>query len=159
MFQLFTIVFIVGLVGGSFLPYLPLTIGLLLALAALGLTVLERHGRLTARHSALLFAGLLAGVLYWTFFIWAVTPDHVPVLNGKEPTTVTGTIVEPVRHAPDRAVMVLALSHLEERGSLRAIDGRLRLTWREPDLTVREGNRITVETRLKTPSGMMNPGG
>jgi hypothetical protein len=107
MLQSFTVIFIVGLFSGSFLPYLPLTIGLLLCLAALGLAVLERRGHLTTCHGTILFAGLLAGVLYWTTFIWAVTADHVPALNGKDPLTVIGTIVEPVRLHPTAPCLFL----------------------------------------------------
>ncbi|MGH7232230.1 MAG: DNA internalization-related competence protein ComEC/Rec2 [Nitrospiraceae bacterium] len=154
-----TAAFIVGLLCGAFLPYIPVTIGFLLAVAAVALSVPERLRRLSARRGIVLFGSLLTGVLYWTVFIWAVTATHVPPLNGTDAVRVIGTVVEPLRHARDRAVLVLALSHIEEAGGQRAVDGRLRLTWREPDITVRGGDRIAVVARLRAPSGMMNPGG
>ncbi len=114
---------------------------------------------MTTRHGLILYGSLLAGVLYWTVFLWAVTGSPLPGLDGREPVNIVGRVVEPVKYAPDRAVIVLGLSSVGEGGHETAIEGRLRLTWRNPDLTVHQGDQIAVVARLRPPSGMINPGG
>ncbi len=154
-----TVAFIVGLLCGSILPFLPVTIVIFLTLAAAGLTVLERRQRLTTRHGLIMYGSLLAGVLYWTVFLWAVTGRPLPGLDGRDPVRIVGRVVEPARYAPDRAVIVLGLSSVGEGSHETAIEGRLRLTWRNPDVTVHQGDQIAVVARLRPPSGMINPGG
>jgi competence protein ComEC len=150
--------FISGLLCGSFLPYFPITIIVLLACAACVLTVLEHRQRLTPRDGLLLFGTVLGGILYWTAFLWMVTENPPPNLLGKGAIKIVGTVVEPVRHAPDRAVMVLECLPMEEDGRT-VVTGRIRLTWRGPDAQVRQGDRVTFVARVRPPVGLINPGG
>ncbi|MEW6544167.1 MAG: DNA internalization-related competence protein ComEC/Rec2 [Nitrospirota bacterium] len=157
--------FLVGLVLGAFLPYLPLLILSLAILASGASTILERVGRLTVRLGVLLCASLAAGVLYWTVFAWATAGSPLAEVAGPDPVLVVGQVVEPVRYAPDRAIVVLDVRGLRKAGQGEAAGGgqqargRVRLTWREPDLTLKPGDSVSFTTRLRPPSGTVNPGG
>ena len=63
-----TVSFLLGLVLGSYLAFLPFVILLILAFAALVLLRLERAGRLTILRGCVAYGSLLAGLLYWTAF-------------------------------------------------------------------------------------------
>jgi competence protein ComEC len=151
--------FVTGLVLGSFTPYLPITIVLLLLLIVIPLTVFEITGRLTRARSLALYGGLLAGVLYWSLFAWISAGSPVARAAGSGPVRIVGRVVEPVRHFPSRLVMVLALSSLGEEATLRPAEGRVRVTWREPDRDLRQGDLVTLFGRVREPSGTLNAGG
>ncbi|MBM4125569.1 MAG: DUF4131 domain-containing protein, partial [Nitrospira sp.] len=154
-----TVAFLAGLLLGAFLPYVPLSILLILALAAVALTILEGKGRLTIRRGLTFYGGLIAGVLYWTLFIWMTSGAGLAELAGQGPVRVTGMVVEPVRVSPSHAVAVLAVSQVGEGPEARSIEGRLRLTWREADGDLKQGDRIAFVARLHPPTGTLNPGG
>lgn len=154
-----TVAFVTGLWLGSYTPYLPITVFLLLALAVISLTVLEVIGGLTAARSLALYGGLLAGVLYWSLFMWVAAGTPAVSQAGPGPVRIVGRVVEPVRHSPGRLVTVLALSSFGEGNTLRLAEGRLRVTWRAPDRDVRQGDLVELVARVREPSGTLNPGG
>lgn len=147
-----------GVVLGSFLVYFPLSILCCLILAAVGLTVGERHGTWTPLQGAALFGALLGGVLLWVAAGGGL-PSGLAALEDQGPVTVTGTVVEPPRHSPDRSVLVLQVTRVGEGTGSRAVPGRLRLTWREPDRGFLPGDAVGFTARVHPPSGTRNPGG
>lgn len=159
MFPLFTGAVLLGVALGSFLPYFPLSVLLLLILAASGLTFGERYGRLTAGQSVALYGALLGGVLLWTMSAREGTGSSLAALDGQGPVPVRGTVVEPPRHAPDRTVLVLDVIRAGDATGSRSSAGRLRVTWREPDRTFLPGDEISFTARVHPPSGTRNPGG
>lgn len=159
MFLLFTGTVLVGVVLGSYLPYVPLSILLLLILAAILVTVSERHGRLTAREGAVLYGGLLLGVVLWVVSTWNGAGSSLTDFDGQGPVAVEGTVIEPPVHAPNRMVLVLSVVQVGEGSGPRAVTGRLRLTWREPDRTFAPGDQVAFTARIHPPSGTRNPGG
>lgn len=154
-----TIALLFGLALGAHLPYLPLTILALLIVVALVLTLLERREVLAGRRSVLLYGSLLAGLLLWT--VAASSPSEAPLhlMAGPNPVTVVATIVEPVRHQPHRSVMIVAIEKVGLGSPAKPAEGLARLSWREPDRVFHRGDRITFTTRLRAPSGTLNPGG
>ena len=158
MFCWITVAFLLGLVLGSYLPFLPSVIFLILAFAALVLLRLEQAGRLTIQRGCLAYGSLLAGLLYWTAFA-AHPPSRLVEQAGRDPARIVGTVSEPVRHAPGRSVIILAVSQLGEEPHAGSVDGRLRLTWRNADRAVEQGDEVAVTARIRAPSGTLNPGG
>ena len=150
---------LLGVALGSYLIYLPLLVLLLLLLAAVGLTLGERHGHLTAGEGALLYGALLGGVLLWAASAWGGGAYSPAELEGHEPALVTGTVAGPPAHAPNRTVLVLDLPRGGEGAGASSIGGRLRLTWREPDRSFLPGDQVSVTARPHAPSGTKNPGG
>ena len=149
-----TAAFLLGLVYGSQIPFFPVVLSSLLVGAALGLNLFERAGVLDSRHALVLYAFLLAGILYWT----AVSPSppvHHPPLNRRDIllTEVVGRVVAPVQHAPGRQTVLVEA----EEGLLDP--RRVRLVWREPGSTLHQGDRISFRAKLHLPSGSLNPGG
>lgn len=144
---------------GSCLVYVPLLILSCLILAAVGLTLGERRGALTAGEGAALYGALLAGVLLWASAAWDRAGASLAALETEGPVPVRGTVVEPPKHAPNRTVLVLEVSRVGEQADSRAVGGRLRLTWREPDRNFLPGDEVGVTARLHAPSGTRNPGG
>jgi len=159
MFLASVIAFLLGLLLGSALPYVPLLgLGFLSATAGV-LLMLEWRRRLAARRASLLFAGILLGILYWT----ASARLHDASSSGLELETGSDRVIAmvdaPVRYGPGRAVLFLSLSAQGEESAMHPAAGRLRLTWRDPGLDLRQGDRIAFTARLHEPSGLMNPGG
>jgi competence protein ComEC len=147
--------FLFGLLLGSFVLYVPLLIVFVLMIAGGVLTYLEQRGTLSRRHGLLVYSSLLAGILYWSFFLWSTSDGPVALVATNDPLAYVGTICEPVRHGPNRAVIVLCVPAHDAS----EFHGRVRLTWRDPDQSLVQGETISVMTRLRAPSGMMNPGG
>jgi len=158
MFCWITVAFLLGLVLGSYLPFLPSVIFLILAFAALVPLRLEQAGRLTIQRGCLAYGSLLAGLLYWTAFA-AHPPSRLVEQAGRDPARIVGTVSEPVRHAPGRSVIILAVSQLGEEPHAGSVDGRLRLTWRNADRAVEQGDEVAVTARIRAPLGTLNPGG
>ncbi|HET8580074.1 MAG TPA: DNA internalization-related competence protein ComEC/Rec2 [Nitrospiraceae bacterium] len=154
-----TACFLAGLALGSYLPYVPTTVLFLLVIAGIILTSLERQQRLTPSHGMLLYGSLLAGLLYWTAFTWSSTDRNLLERAGHDPIRIVGTIVEPARHAPRRTVLVVSISRLGQGHDAQSVEGRLRLTWREPDRTFGQGDQVQLTTKIRAPSGTVNPGG
>ncbi len=153
-----TVAFLTGLVLGSYLPYIPLSILGVLVVAAVGLTWAGGGAREFSR-GLVLYAALLVGVLYWTFYTWAVHRSPLPDRVDLAPARVLGTVVEPVRYGLDRAVVIVEGTIRDPGGDLTRDAGRIRLTWREPDRAFARGDRIEFSARLHSPAGLLNPGG
>ncbi len=153
-----TVSFLLGLVLGSYLAFLPFVILLILAFAALVLLRLERAGRLTIQRGCVAYGSLLAGLLYWTAFA-THTPSRLVEQAGLDPVRIVGSVTEAVRHAQGRSVIMLAVSRLGDEPHARPVEGRLRLTWRNPDRAVEQGDQVAATARIRAPSGTLNPGG
>jgi competence protein ComEC len=159
MLALVTVAFLIGLLFGAYLPYLPCTILLFLILVALVLALLERHGHLSLRRSTVLFGGLLAGSMYWTLYI-AFDTDATPIGAGApESVRIIGTIVEPVRHAPGRMAVTLSVSDREVGSSTILSHEHIRVNWRQPDRVLFQGDLVELTVRVHPPTGTSNPGG
>ena len=159
MFLPLTAAFLSGLVLGSYLPYFPLsTVGVLLAAAAV-VTRFEAIKRLSSGQGLAVYAALLLGALYWTGFAWITGPEDGLSTLGREPVTLVGRIVEPVRHSTERAVMVVSVSKVTTAAGEHPLTGRVRVTWRHPDRDIGQGDTVTIDARIRPPTGVMNPGG
>ena len=77
MLPTLTIIFVLGLVLGSYLTYFPLSIAIVLLACTAGCVWLERQHRLTSQQSNVLLACLFGGCLYWT--LCAVSYTHLDV--------------------------------------------------------------------------------
>jgi len=148
-----------GVVLGSYLPFVPLLIVCILMLAAVLLALGERRVQLTIRQGSVLYGGLLAGILLWTASTWEGAGSPPVPFDGQGPVSVTGTVVEPPRHAPTRTVLVLSSLQIGDGAEPRAVAWKLRVTWREPDRTFSPGDQVRLAARLHLPSGTLNPGG
>jgi competence protein ComEC len=151
--------FLFGLLLGSFVPYIPLSIVLILIGTAGSLTYLEQRDILSRRRGFLVYASIVVGLLYWSFYASFTTHGPLSHVVSKDPVAFEGTICEPVRHGPNRAVVVLCVAESEHHAEVNESPGRLRLTWREPDQSLVQGETVSVKARIRAPSGMVNPGG
>lgn len=151
-----TLAFISGLFIGSRIAYFPLSVSFLLFLAACSSGLLERVNRLSSPQAIGLYGALLAGVIYWSLAVHL--PMHVPMVESPPDTMthVIGRIVAPVQQSQDRLVMIVTPDgSVGDLGVVRHV----RLTWRTPDRLFFQGDRIRFQTRLRPPSGSVNPGG
>lgn len=157
---LFSIVaFLLGLLSGSYLPFVPLTVVFILVLLAGVLTWCERKALLSRRSGLILYAGLVLGLGYWFLGDWNTDAAELTSYVGSGDVTLSGTVVTPVVHGRDRRTMVVAVQWVQKADTRQLVQGRLRLTWREPDADVFRGDTMTVRTRLRRPFGTRNPGG
>ncbi|MFO0707232.1 MAG: ComEC/Rec2 family competence protein [Nitrospira sp.] len=148
------VAFLLGLVAGSFLSYFPITLVLLLGLAAVGLAIGERTEQISPSVGLAWYGALCVGVIYWHL----VTPP-AKFEESKTNWIARGhiaRIVAPVQHAPHRMTLLVQLQSAEAD---RGWPIQLRLTWREPDHQVYEGELISFHAKLQAPSGSRNPRG
>ncbi len=149
-----TAAFFVGLLCGAQISFFPLSIMALLAGIAVGFSILERTGSLDSPSALLLYASLLAGVVYWCLTIPASElPKIFPPLDETVQTSVVGRVTAPVQHSVGRQTMVVQTdeSNSESR--------RIRLVWRDPGMTLHYGDHISFRGKLHRPRGSLNPGG
>jgi competence protein ComEC len=151
-----TLAFTCGLALGSLIPYFPLSGSILLVVTAIVLTILEKRQRVTGCWATAWLCCVLMGILYWAVVVH--TSPNVQFVEP-EPTLLesyTGRIIAPVQQMPDRSVMVVRRDGLiPDFGIPRVI----RLTWRVPERFLFQGDRIRFSTKLRSPSGALNPGG
>ena len=157
MLPTLTIIFVLGLVLGSYLTYFPLSIAIVLLACTAGCVWLERQHRLTSQQSNVLLACLFGGCLYWT--LCASFTPHVLLQDSPRalPVRLTGTIVEAVRHAPGRVTAMVQVTGSDD--PQLPIPFHLRLTWRDPDRDLHRGLQIRTRIHVHAPSGTLNPRG
>ena len=157
---LFSIIaFVFGLFFGSYLPFIPLTVVFILVVVAGVLTWYERKSPSFRRRGLILYVGLVLGLGYWFLGDWNTDAAELTAYVGSGDVMLSGTVVTPVVHGRHRRTMVVAVQWVQKADTRRLVQGRLRLTWREPETDVFQGDTITVRTRLRRPFGTRNPGG
>lgn len=154
------VAYLVGLWLGPFLSIFPLS--LLGAFLGFGLflTWLEQRGSLSRWGGVVLFAFLMAGMgqAHWV----AISKIESPLLSalGTEyPVKIQGVIVAPVRQTPDGVILLVESKDFIANGGAQPVQGRIRLTWRQPDTALVYGNRVSFTARVREPFGTLNPGG
>ena len=157
MLPTLTIIFVLGLVLGSYLTYFPLSIAIVLLACTAGCVWLERQHRLTSRQSHMLLACLFGGCLYWTLCASFTPRVLLQDRSDALPVRLTGTIVEAVRHAPGRLTAMVQVTGSDD--PRLSIPFYLRLTWRDPDRDLRRGLQIRTRIHVHAPSGTLNPRG
>ena len=151
--------FLVGLWLGSYLPFFPFSIFILLSVLLLILSWLEWSHRLNATQGVIVFCSLIGGMVYWTGATWIHNQSDLERWISPRPLNVTGTIIQPVRRTSDRVVCVVNVSYVTDNHTHTPAAGRLLVTWRNPDRAVYQGDQIQFSTRLRRPYGTINPGG
>jgi len=146
--------FLLGLLCGSQIPFVPMAVLTLLAALAVGSSLLERTRLIESRQVLSLYLFLLTGVLYW--HVTTPLPSHRYPLSPSPDVLqaeVAGRVSSPVQHGPGRQTVMI------ESDDDAAEARRVRLVWREPDRTLYHGDRISVRARFHPPGGALNPGG
>ena len=150
MLPLLAVAFLIGLVCGAQVSFFPLSVlTALMAMAGI-LSLVERAGHLTTPTALVLYATVLAGVIYWSLTNAPLSRDPLPIVHSVGETVLTGRVVVPVQHGAGRQTIML-----------QADDGttRLRLVWRNPGFALHHGDRVSVHGRYHPPQGSLNPGG
>lgn len=146
--------FLLGLVGGSYLPFFPLSCIIMFTALAIGTSLLERAGLIESRPATVLYGALLAGVVYWTIATPFSSSNEVPAsFHLRAPETISGRVVAPVQHGPGRQTMLVRYEN--DAGERRI----LRLVWRDPGKAVLYGDLISFRAKVRPPVGSLNPGG
>lgn len=156
MLPALTAAFTAGLVLGSSVSYFPISVSCLLVLIAVGITLCERGDRAVRRRTTTLFACMLIGMLYWSGMVERTSRAFPLLLDSEDVQEASGRIIAPVQQAPDRSVMVI---EPDTPGTASDQPRRIQLTWRAPERILFEGDRIRFRSRLRRPSGSLNPGG
>ena len=152
--------YLVGLWLGPFLSLFPLSIlGVILSFG-FSLTWLEQRESLSRWGGVFLFAVVLVGIgqAHWTVNSKIEIPLY-PVLGKERPVTLEGVIVAPVRQTPDGLILLVDPKPFIANGKSQTVQGKIRLTWREPDVAVVYGNVVSFTARVREPFGTLNPGG
>ena len=150
------VAFLAGLVAGSFLPYFPLVLLIVLLVFIFILTAFERAGVFEHPKSCMWCAALCLGVVYWTGLTPPISGYTRDDLSAGSSLEYTGRVVGLVQHAPSRLTMLVEIASTAADVSLRR---RIKLTWREPDDDVWAGDQIVFRATLRAPMGSLNPRG
>lgn len=156
MLPFLTLAFICGLALGSFVPYYPLAVFLLLCVFAAGLSLSEDKARIAAITATALFGCLLCGILYWFYAVEGPSKAAVHELEPETFQSCTGRVIAPVQYSPGRMTVVVQCDSEDEDGGRPLI---VRLTWRASDRRLFQGDRIAARAKLRVPTGSLNPGG
>jgi competence protein ComEC len=154
MLPFLTLAFMLGLGLGSLIPYYPLSIAVLLGVTALALGWLDVCRRIAARTATAWFGCLLCGVVYW---FMAVEGSLKPAFHEPETDlfqSCSGRVIAPVQYSPGRMVIVVKCDGDGDRRPFT-----VRLTWREAERRLLQGDRVGIRARFRSPSGSLNPGG
>jgi competence protein ComEC len=155
-------VLVAGLILGQALTYFPLSVLTLIGLAILFEPILLVHLRrrgLALPNTHLLFAILLAAIVYHSFIATFHPPHEVSSFIGKNKITLTGYIDEPLIHYLDRSVVILEAQQATVGGSHMAVTGRVRLRGPGPFLgQYQYGDILQIQAALRAPRGFLNPG-
>ncbi|GJL65578.1 MAG: DNA internalization-related competence protein ComEC/Rec2 [Nitrospirales bacterium] len=114
---------------------------------------------MTITKSGLVFACAIAGMVWWVVMASFHGKANLPQWIEVGSLQVVGEVVGPVRRAPDRLVMMIEVDQIVQRDEIRTTSGLLRLTWRDPDHSIHQGDYLEVVARLREPYGTRNPGG
>lgn len=149
-----TVAFLLGLLVGSQLPFFPLSLFALLIGIAVGFSILERAGHLDTHQTLLLYASLLSGVAYWSLLTPPPTlhPHSLDLHDGRR-TSISGRVVLPVQYGVGRQTVLV------ETDNQPLASSRIRVVWRDPDLTLHQGDRIRFQGTVRRPKGFLNPAG
>jgi competence protein ComEC len=149
-----TVAFLLGLLVGSQLPFFPLSLFALLIGITFGFSILERVGHLETHQTRLLYVSLLSGVVYWSLFTPPPTlhPPSLDLHDGRR-TTMSGRVVMPVQYGVERQTIIVKADNLSARSS------GIRVVWRNPGLTLHQGDRIMFQGTVRRPRGFLNPAG
>lgn len=160
MLPALTAAFLLGLLFGYLIAFIPIFLVLVLLGLAVGLTMLEHGCYIGSRQAVILYATLLSGVVYWSLVTPLPLPHHAPLNRRDIPFThVSGRIVSPAQHAPNRQTVVVEADEVLP-GAEHRDDARLvKVVWREPGAVLLHGDRIQFRAKLHAPSGSLNPGG
>ena len=154
MLPFLTLAFISGLALASVIPYYPLSILFVLVVVAVGLSGLEARGRIAAVPAMASFLCLLGGLVYW---FAAVEGRSQAMWHESQPDvfqSCTGRVIAPAQYSPGRMVVVVGCEEEAVRPPFT-----LKLTWREAERRLFQGDRIGVRARFRAPGGSLNPGG
>lgn len=148
------VAFLLGLLVGSQLPFFPLSLFVLLIGLAVGFSMCERAGYLDSSRALRLYASLLSGMVYWSLVTPAPTPHPSALdLHGSQKATISGRVVRPVQDGQGRQTLLV------ETDNLHGSSHRIRVLWRDPDLTLHHGDRVMFKGTVHSPTGFLNPAG
>ncbi|RMH35285.1 MAG: DNA internalization-related competence protein ComEC/Rec2 [Nitrospirae bacterium] len=148
-----------GLLAGSFLPYLPCSISLLVFLFGIVLAWQERSGHVSVSKGLVLFGSFVFGIVWWNAAGWWSGHHDLTRWLDRPTVQVRGTVAEEVHRTPDRLAVIVQLSQVREASGWEPASGRLLITWRAPDHRLYPGDTIETSVHMRPPYGTRNPGG
>lgn len=107
MIRLPALAFLVGLWLGSSFSFFPVSTFLFVSASGIILSWMTWTNRLSTKQGVMAFCSLLAGLIYWAGAIWLYDQTDLRKWVGSPSVQVTGSIMQPVRRAPDRVGMVI----------------------------------------------------
>jgi competence protein ComEC len=153
MLPFLTLAFIVGLALGSLIPYYPLSISMLLGVAGSGLSWPDAGGRIMTAPT-LWIGSLLCGVVYWFVAVEGGSKPAFHEPQGDVFQPCNGRVIAPVQYSPGRMMVVVRCEPDGKRPPFTA-----KLTWREAERRLFQGDRVGIRARFRAPTGSLNPGG
>ena len=144
-----------GLLLGSYLLFLPLTIMVLLVFAAGALSRCEKKRVLSGKQGLVLYVCALLGIAYWLLGARTDQGVALPFQTGRQEVMLSGVVTAPVEHGPGRVTMIVPVESVQQDTASRDVRGNLRLTWRP----CKSGNECEPDTEIRPSFGTRNPGG
>lgn len=154
-----TLCFLVGLLIGDFVQFIPATMFLCFLLFLIALWILERRSSVSRRAGTVFFCSLLLGTCLTVSALHDTDSQTIPWLEEAGSTTLLGQVHGPIRHGPTRDLIFLKILRANLNDEWQDVHGTLRLSIRNLDSNISPGDVIQVQTKVRRAHGLRNPGG
>ena len=154
-----SICFLVGLVIGELVQFIPVTIFVTFLAFLVVLAILERRSTLSRLAGTLFFGALLLGTCLTVSSLHTTYSQTIASLERTGPITAIGQVHGAIRHGPNRNLLYLNVMRVKLNDQWHDFHGKLRLSVRHLNPDISPGDVIQVETKIRRAHGLRNPGG
>jgi competence protein ComEC len=149
-----------ALIGGILVGVrIPLIISLMAVCLLLSLSLLLwRRRELIARFLALALVVSVGAFLIHLSPYPAIRPDRISMIPDRQKVQLTGTIYRSPQREEGKTVLYLMADGISQGDTVTPVTGRVRVTVREPAVSLRYGYRVRIAAKLYRPRNFHNPG-
>ena len=157
------IVYLTGLILGGALDYFPLTVSAIVLMVGWAVVRVCRRRFVSVFVLMLMISLVIFGWVRMQMTQSAPSAGDLGTFNTRGPVLIEGVIDEPLRRDRDRSTMFLKVHSVTINGldesRTHPVEGRLRVTLRGIALMAQYGDVVRIRAKLRSVSGMQNPGG
>ena len=150
-----TLALIAGILIGE---HIPLIISLIALGALLLICILYRLRTTSAQLLALATLLALGACLIHLRLHPTIPPHHISKIPDRQKVVLTGTIYRPPQKEERKTVAYLMAEGISQGDTIIPATGRVRITMREPAVSVRYGCQVRLSAKLYHPHNFRNPG-
>lgn len=151
---------VLALIAGILIgEHIPLIISLIALCLLLSLCLLLYRRRVTIAQLLVLAALIALGAFIIHLRMHpAIPPHHISKLPDRHTVVLTGTIYRPPQKKGGKTVVYLMAEGISQGDTIAPVTGKVRITFRDPSVSLRYGYRLRLKAKLYRPHNFHNPG-